>query len=40
VKAFPTWVIGGQRREGVQSLSALADASHFQPATAASPSRQ
>jgi uncharacterized membrane protein/glutaredoxin len=40
VKAFPTWVIGGQRREGVQSLSALADASHFQPATAATPSRQ
>jgi len=31
VKAFPTWVIGGQRREGVQSLSALADASKFQP---------
>jgi hypothetical protein len=24
----------------VQSLSALADASHFQPATAATPSRQ
>ena len=31
VKAFPTWVIGSQRREGVQSLGALADASKFQP---------
>jgi glutaredoxin len=31
VKAFPTWTIGGQRREGVQSLGALADASKFQP---------
>ncbi len=39
VKAFPTWVIGGQRREGVQSLSALAEASHFQPATAGPPSK-
>jgi uncharacterized membrane protein/glutaredoxin len=37
VKAFPTWVIGGQRREGVQSLSALADASKFQPTGAAPP---
>jgi len=32
VKAFPTWVVGGQRREGVQSIDALADASKFQPA--------
>ncbi len=39
VKAFPTWVIGGQRREGVQSLSALADASKFQPTTPPASSR-
>ncbi len=39
VKAFPTWVIGGQRREGVQSLSALADASKFQPTPPPAPSR-
>ena len=25
MKVFPTWVIGTERREGVQSLSALAD---------------
>jgi len=39
VKAFPTWTIGGQRREGVQSLGALADASKFQPPPPPAPSR-
>ena len=39
VKAFPTWVIAGQRREGVLSLSALADASNFRPSTATAPSK-
>ena len=34
VKAFPTWVMGTERREGVQSLSALASFSKFQPETA------
>ena len=29
VQAFPTWVIGGNKREGVQSLEALAEASDF-----------
>ena len=29
VKSFPTWVIGDQRLEGVQSLDALARASRF-----------
>jgi uncharacterized membrane protein len=29
VQAFPTWVIGGNKREGVQSLEALAEASGF-----------
>jgi uncharacterized membrane protein len=33
VKAFPTWVLGTERREGVQSLSALAAFSKFQPET-------
>ena len=32
VKSFPTWVLGDQRREGVQSPQALADFSKFQPA--------
>jgi uncharacterized membrane protein/glutaredoxin len=31
VKAFPTWVMGTERREGVQSLSALAAFSKFEP---------
>lgn len=31
VKVFPTWVIGTERREGVQSLSALATLSKFEP---------
>ena len=30
VKAFPTWVMGAERREGTQSLRALADFSKFQ----------
>jgi uncharacterized membrane protein len=30
VKAFPTWVMGTERREGVQSLSALAAFSKFE----------
>ena len=34
VKVFPTWVIGTERREGVQSLSALATLSKFEPQTA------
>jgi hypothetical protein len=29
VKAFPTWVIGSVRLEGVQSLEALAEAAGF-----------
>jgi uncharacterized membrane protein/glutaredoxin len=29
VKAFPTWVLGAERREGVQSLAALAALSKF-----------
>ncbi len=29
VQVFPTWVIGGSKREGVQSLEALAEASGF-----------
>ena len=33
VKAFPTWVIGPQRREGVQSLADLAALSKFSVAT-------
>jgi uncharacterized membrane protein len=31
VKAFPTWVMGTERREGVQSLSALSAFSKFEP---------
>src|SRR5258705_312164 len=34
VKVFPTWVIGTERREGVQSLSALSTLSKFEPAAA------
>ena len=34
VKSFPTWVLGGNRREGVQSLQALADFSKFVPESA------
>jgi len=34
VKSFPTWVLGGNRREGVQSLQALADFSNFVPESA------
>jgi uncharacterized membrane protein/glutaredoxin len=29
VKSFPTWVLGSERREGVQSLEALAELSKF-----------
>jgi len=32
VKSFPTWVVGGERREGVQSLETLAELSKFNPA--------
>jgi uncharacterized membrane protein/glutaredoxin len=38
VKVFPTWVIGAERREGVQSLSALSTLSKFQ-AEAAKPTK-
>jgi uncharacterized membrane protein len=31
VKVFPTWVMGTERREGVQSLSALSTFSKFEP---------
>jgi hypothetical protein len=31
VKAFPTWVLGTERREGVQSLGALSTFSKFEP---------
>ena len=34
VKVFPTWIIGTERREGVQSLSALATLSKFEPQAA------
>jgi hypothetical protein len=30
VKAYPTWVIDGQTREGVLSLDKLAELSRFQ----------
>jgi hypothetical protein len=35
VKAYPTWVVKGQRREGVLSLDQLADLSgfHYQTST-------
>jgi hypothetical protein len=29
VKAFPTWTINSERREGVLTLDQLADMSHF-----------
>lgn len=29
VRAYPTWVVGGQRTEGVMSLERLAEASRF-----------
>lgn len=35
VKAYPTWIIGGERREGVLSLDDLADLSKFRSATKA-----
>ena len=35
VKAFPTWVIGPQRREGIQSLADLAALSKFPGGTKA-----
>ena len=34
VKVFPTWVIGTERREGVQSLSTLSTLSKFEPEAA------
>ena len=36
VKAFPTWVVGDKRLEGVQTPGALAEASKFPPSTATS----
>ncbi len=38
VKVFPTWVMGTERREGVQSLSALSTLSKF-PTEAAQPTK-
>jgi hypothetical protein len=32
VKAYPTWVVNKERREGVLSLDQLADLSRFNPA--------
>ena len=29
VKAYPTWIVSKERREGVLSLDQLADLSHF-----------
>jgi len=29
VKAYPTWIVNKERREGVMSLDQLADLSHF-----------
>jgi hypothetical protein len=34
VKAYPTWVIDGQTREGVLSLDKLAELSRFQHTSA------
>ena len=33
VKAYPTWVVAGERREGVLSLDQLAELSKFRFAT-------
>jgi hypothetical protein len=33
VRAYPTWVIGGQKYEGVLSLDRLAELSQFRYAT-------
>jgi hypothetical protein len=33
VKAYPTWVLNNERREGVQSLDQLAEMSQFSYAT-------
>jgi hypothetical protein len=33
VKAYPTWVLGGERREGVLSLDQLAELSRFRYAS-------
>lgn len=35
VRAYPTWVVGGQRFEGVMTLAQLARASGFAEAPAA-----
>jgi hypothetical protein len=35
VKAFPTWIIGVERREGIQSLADLANVSKFRGAAKA-----
>ncbi len=35
VKAYPTWLVGGERREGVLSLDELAELSKFRYATKA-----
>ncbi len=35
VKAYPTWVVGADRREGVLSLDQLAEMSKFRFATPA-----
>ena len=39
MRAYPTWVIGGQKYEGVLSLDRLAELSQFRyaPATTAKP---
>jgi hypothetical protein len=35
VRAYPTWIVGGQRHEGLLSLDELARLSGFQGSTAA-----
>jgi hypothetical protein len=32
IRKYPTWIIGGQRHEGVQSLEQLAELSRYQGA--------
>ncbi len=34
MRSYPTWVIGGQKYEGVMSLDRLAELSKFRSATA------
>lgn len=33
IRAYPTWIVGNQRREGVMTLDELAKLSGFDPAT-------